>query len=140
MSVLIIPVLGILLPIVIVPMALLAKFKTKQRELEHAERMRALDMGRTLPQDEPWTSPGKMAMALVAGVPTIAMGVAWMTTLQTGYHEDVWMACMAVSVTAIISGSVLAFKHFFGARQTTEHFYAKPHVDPETADFYANHV
>ena len=35
----------------------------RKREMEHIERMKALELGRTLPQDEPWLSPAKIAAA-----------------------------------------------------------------------------
>ena len=30
--------------------------------MEHIERMKALELGRTLPQDEPWFSPVRIAV------------------------------------------------------------------------------
>ena len=41
----------------------------QKREMEHLERMKALEFGRTLPQDEPWLSPAKIAALIGAVVP-----------------------------------------------------------------------
>ena len=48
MDPLIIPIVALLVPIIIVPTALGIKHARYLREVEHAERMRAMDQGRLL--------------------------------------------------------------------------------------------
>ena len=40
-----IPILGILMPLVLVPMIMVLKHRTLQREWQHKERMKAIEMG-----------------------------------------------------------------------------------------------
>ena len=54
MSVAIIPIVGMSIPIILVPVILGLRHARLERELEHAERMKALELGRTLPKDEPF--------------------------------------------------------------------------------------
>jgi len=112
MSPLLIPVLGILVPIVIVPTALGLKHARLVRELEHAERMKALEVGRTLPQDEPWWSPAKVCVAIGAAVPIGSMVTAWMASESLGYKDEIWGMSTAVALSSLVCGSVLASKHF----------------------------
>ena len=112
MTALIISVVALLIPIIVVPTALGIKYSLRVREMEHRERMRALELGRTLPCDEPWSSPARICLAVGVGVPLGVFLCAWMASLAVGYQESIWMSSMAVGMTAVISGSVLAGKHF----------------------------
>ena len=70
--------------------------------MEHIERMKALEFGRTLPQDEPWLSPAKIAALIGAwsrsGV-FVSVGIA---TTSSGYHEEMWIAAAMVGMAAVI--------------------------------------
>lgn len=79
----------------------------RKRELEHMERMRAFELGRTLPQDQPWLSPAKIGAALTIIVPLGAFFSSYAATETAGYHEDPWLAACSVGVVAVICGSVL---------------------------------
>ena len=48
MDPILIPILGVFIPIVVVPASLIFKFYKYKRECEHLERMKALEVGRTL--------------------------------------------------------------------------------------------
>ena len=61
-----------------------------KRELEHKERMRALELGRTLPGDQSWLSPLRIGFLTGLIVPVSAMGFAWLSTLSMGYNGEVW--------------------------------------------------
>ena len=67
MDPILIPILGVFIPIVVVPASLTFKYYKYKRACEHLERIKALDVGRTLPQDEPWWSPSKTIVAMGAG-------------------------------------------------------------------------
>ncbi len=137
MSPQLIPIFAMLIPIVIVPAALGFKYSRQVRELEHAERMRALELGRTLPQDEPWSSPARICLSIGAGVPIAVFGCAWLASSAVGFREEVWMSSAMVGVASVICGSMLAGKHFT-QRAETERIaagsFAKPSVDADAFD------
>ena len=58
MDPLIIPIVALLIPMIIVPTAMGIKHARYLREVEHTERMRAMELGQTLAEDESWT-PGE---------------------------------------------------------------------------------
>ena len=137
MSPIVIPILALLIPIIIVPTALGIKFAQKMRELEHAERMRALELGRTLPGDEPWSSPARISVAIGAGVPVGVFGIAWLASGAFGYQEAVWRGATMTGIAAVVSGSLLAAKHF-NHRAEAERIaagpYSKPYADADAFD------
>jgi hypothetical protein len=112
MNALVIPILALVIPIVLGPVALGLRHARLLREREHEERMRALELGRTLPQDESWATPGRICMAIGAGVPVGVFVCAWLATAAVGFREGIWLPAMSVAVTAVISGSILSGKHF----------------------------
>jgi FtsH-binding integral membrane protein len=79
----------------------------RKRELEHLERMRAFELGRTLPQDQPWLSPARIGAALAIVVPIAAFVSACAATDSAGYQEHVWIAALMVGVAAVVCGSLL---------------------------------
>jgi len=137
MSPMVIPIVGMFIPIVIVPFALGFKYSHKMREMEHAERMRALELGRTLPRDEPWSSPARISLSIGAGVPVGVFCFAWLASNSIGYHETVWQGAAMTGIAAVISGSILAAKHFTHraeAESLAANQYAKPQVDADAFD------
>jgi hypothetical protein len=79
----------------------------RKRELEHMERMRAMELGRTLPQDEPWLSPAKIGAMIAVAVPLVAFISAAVTTSEAGFHDGVWIAAAMAGTAAVICGSIL---------------------------------
>jgi hypothetical protein len=139
MSEVLIPITGMLIPIIIVPVALGMKQARLARELEHTERMRALELGRTLPQDELWWSPARICVAIGAGVPIGVFFLAWMASQSVGHYELIWPMAAGVGITAVICGSLLAARHFtLRARAESGTTYApldgKPPVDADAYD------
>jgi hypothetical protein len=136
MDPLIIPICALAIPIIVVPVALGLKHARLLRELEHAERMKALELGRTLPQDETWWNPSRICVAIGAGVPIAAVCTAWWTTAAVGFHEEVWILSGMVGIASVISGSALAAKHF--AHQARDgnitHDLTKPRFDADAYD------
>ncbi len=112
MSPFIIPIVALLIPMIIVPVVLGLRHAKLDRELEHAERMRALEMGRTLPQDEAWWTPARISVTIGAGVPIGVFLCAVMAIGLVGYREGIWVGAMAVGVTAVVCGTFLAAKSF----------------------------
>jgi hypothetical protein len=79
-----------------------------KRDLEHRERMTALELGRSLPGDLPWLSPVLIGFLIAAVVPVAVFVCAWLGTLQAGYHDNIWQAAGMVGMFAVVSGSVVS--------------------------------
>jgi len=112
MSPLVIPIITLLLPIVIVPTVLGIRYARAERELEHAERMRAMELGLTHPRDEAWWTPARICVMIGAGVPVAVSFCTWMASAAVGYHKDMWVMSGMVGISAVICGTTLASKHF----------------------------
>jgi hypothetical protein len=135
MNEVIIPIFGMLIPIIIVPTALGIKYARFLRETEHRERMRALELGRKLPQDDIGWTPARISVAIGAGVPVGVFFCAWMASQAAGFHEVIWAMAGGVGITAVISGSVLAHKHFTRLAEA-ESLALANHKAPLDADAY----
>lgn len=136
---LVIPITALLIPMVIVPVVLVVKFERHKRAMEHAERMRALELGRTLPQDEPWLSPAKLSALIGVVVPISVFGIAWEACESIGYREEIFLFAGLVGVSGVICGTILALKGFeLRARAesspSTAHSLAKSHFDADAYD------
>lgn len=83
-----------------------------KRDLEHKERMRALELGRSLPGDSPWLSPARLGLLLCAGVPIGIFAFASFATVQVGFHQDFWIAAAMVGLGSVICGTVLSALSF----------------------------
>jgi hypothetical protein len=129
-----IPIIAMLIPMIVVPVALGLKYARHVRELEHAERIRALELGRTLPQDEPWWSPPRLCAAIGAGVPVGVFFCAWMASTLDHHREEVWVAAALVGMTSVICGTALTAKHFAYRAQTEGRYVAKPTIDADAFD------
>lgn len=106
----------------------------RKRELEHVERLRAFELGRTLPQDQPWLSPAKIGAALAIAVPIGAFIAASNATREIGYNEHIWVTTCLVGVAAVICGTVLvATSTWKGATSSTTPT-AKPFVEEDAYD------
>jgi hypothetical protein len=143
MDPLVIPIVGMLIPIIIVPTALGIKHARFLREVEHAERMRAMELGRTLPEDESWDESwtfASVAVIIGAGVPIGAMLIAFMASKSLpnvgGKIESIWMTTMIIGLAGVISGSVLGGQLFSKRNQPTQVASQdeKPAYDPEEFD------
>jgi hypothetical protein len=122
-----------LIPIVLVPVILGLKHARLERELEHAERMKALELGRKLPADEPMPSPLWIIGAIGAGVP---IGVFFCVFIAAGSLEDqtpAWVAAGIVGLAGVVSGSLLAHRHLLKG-EVREDLNAKPSFDADAFD------
>jgi hypothetical protein len=94
------------------------KYATKERELQHAERMKALEHGVPLDEIEEERRFRKGVMRLAAGigvaVPICAVGVATGAVLGLGNSVPtivvflIWTGAASVGVAAVASGAWLA--------------------------------
>ncbi len=133
---LVIPIVGMAIPMIIVPTSLYYRHARHLRELEHAERMKALAMGRSLPQDESYWSPPRICLAIAAGVPASVFFVAWMASESLGFHEEIWVSAGIVGLAAVVSGSLLANRHLAAREGIRDNapWGSKPDVDADAFD------
>lgn len=108
MSPFVIPILALLIPIIIVPTALGLKHARFLREVEHAERMRALELGRSLAEDR-GCSRLDVAMAIGAGVPVGSLGVVWLAGQASPLlAQPLSVAAGFIGLGAVLCGTILA--------------------------------
>src|SRR5215208_2675451 len=133
MNTTIIPLMGMAIPIILVPTVLGLRHARLERELEHAERMKALELGRTLPKDESWWSPSRISVAFGLGVPAFVFLCAVKASAEPhAWPVLIWTATSIVGLAGVLSGAVLAYRHIENtARARSEADYAgrKPLVD-----------
>jgi hypothetical protein len=107
----------------------------RNRELEHMERMKALEMG------QPLLGAGKnqpppvahTAVAIGTRVPIGVFGCAWLASMTVGYQETIWIMAGVVGLGAVICGTILA-KQSVGWEMSA----AKPHVEEDAYDVVAS--
>jgi NhaP-type Na+/H+ or K+/H+ antiporter len=135
MDVYIIPIVGMLIPIIIVPTALGFKHARYLRQMEHAERMKSLDLGQPLAEDQSWTTGSYtflIAMTIGGVVPIAAMFIAYIAAPEQGGSDAIWMAAGMIGVAGVICGSILAAQSFARQGQASTTSYAeKAAFDPE---------
>lgn len=128
------PMFALMIPIfaIAVPVALGCHHAARKRQLEHVERMKALEMGLPLPGASAW--PAVLCIAIGAVVPIAALVVGLVATIlhtggrggqlahmgpdivfwdhvrSTNYYAVVWTGSGAVGVAGIVGGTLLALK------------------------------
>ena len=136
MDPLVIPIVALAIPIIIVPTAMGIKHARYLREVEHAERMKAMELGRTLPGDESWT-PAGLAATIGAGVPIAAMLVAFVVSRSTpnpDVVESIVKMAGMVGLGGVICGTVLAAQQFARRAEPVARPVEKPSYDPDAFD------
>jgi hypothetical protein len=111
---LIIPLAGIMLPMVLVPSIILLVHRQKKREWHHQERLRAIEMGLPAPPPDRMLGGGTV-VAIGAGVPIASVFTAWMTTISVSdSHPEyipiiavAWGCAFMISTGALITSLVL---------------------------------
>jgi hypothetical protein len=141
---LIIPLAGIMLPLVLVPMVMTLKFRMKKREWEHLERMRALQMGVVPGQAAQRIGPGTL-ISIGTGVPAASVLAAGITSLNipSDLSDPIaviaiawgcaWLISTGAMITALVLGVVQA-KAQKNALPADEDAAAKPAYDPDAYD------
>jgi hypothetical protein len=137
-----------LFSIVTLPIFLHFRGERRKRELDHIERMRAIEVGRAYPGESKfglsgvpqWIVPHVIAVSIGALVPLGVFLCAFLASLIVGYHKDVWLAATMVGLGAVIGGTVLASGAFqkmpsSGAPEQAESYMnSKPHIDEDAYD------
>jgi hypothetical protein len=130
---LIIPLAGIMLPLILVPMIMTMKFIHKKREWEHLERMRTLQTGGSVSRPSHRLG-GAALMGIGAGVPAVSVVAASITTSNVPFtYPDylpfvaiTWGCAFLISTAALICALVLGI---FQVRSQK----ASPAFDDDTA-------
>ena len=141
---LIIPLSGIMMPLVLVPTIILLVHSHKKREWHHQERLRALEMG--LPASGPDRMPGGgTVIAIGAGVPIASVLTAWMTTISVSDSHPDYMPIVAVAwgcafmissgalITSLVLG-VLLMRSRKPAEPVDQFAAIKPAYEPDAYD------
>jgi hypothetical protein len=130
---LLIPLAGLAVPIVIVPTVMAMKQARIERELEHRERMRALELGMTLRQDESWWSAARIGLAIAGGVPLGVFLCAWLASNPDRPDSSPWVAAGIVGFASVVSGSLFLNRHLSRSNAIDMHDnrFAKPQVDAD---------
>jgi hypothetical protein len=110
----IIPVIGILMPTVLVPTIITLKQRQQKRQWRHQERLRAIEMGLPVPPVDPGIGGGSV-VAIGAGVPLAAMFAALVLSANIPHSSDeyvpilgvVWGCTVVISTAALITSLVL---------------------------------
>lgn len=108
------------------------RLERTKRELEHKERMRALELGRSLPGDGSWLSPLRAGVLVAAVVPIGVIGFASLSSLAIGYQEGTWQVAGVVSCFAVVCGTLLT--SLASARQLQTSLASAPRVDKEQVE------
>jgi hypothetical protein len=129
-------IVALMIPIVIVPAALLMRYLARRREQMHVERLRAIELGYPLPESPFW--PAFTALMIGAGVPLGACLLALATTLSmpdAEMAEPAWIVAGIIGGAGVLGGTVLASILFATRRrqtsQTPLNWHHKPTFDPE---------
>lgn len=139
-----IPMAGIGLATLIVPLSLLANYVGRQRQYRHLERMQAMKLGVVPPATVPLPGPGSI-VAIGAGVPSACMLAALLATLSFRSHSPdilpvvamIWGAASFLGLGALATGLVLGLLlHRANARAaaSAQEDSAKPAYDPDMFD------
>jgi len=134
-SVLIIPLAGISLPLVLVPLILAFRHSAKKREFSHRERMKALETGRPVPGEGANPAVAVVCMAIGTGVPTVSFVFTWLASLTAPHlAAGIWVAPAVVSSIALLVAYRLASTLLCPVRASNEPLIGKPTFDPDAYD------
>lgn len=108
MSVFVVPVVALCIPMVVVPTALWLRHARIVREMEHAERMRALEVGVDLRPVAGLTWPGAaVCIALGAGVPVVTFALAIAAVILGEVEPPVFTVPLILGLGGIVAAWVL---------------------------------
>jgi hypothetical protein len=114
-EVLIIPLAGIMLPVILVPTILMLSHRIKKREWQHKERLRALELGIPSAADHEPRLGGGTVTAIGAGVPAASVLAAFLVSESVSETLPdyipilaiTWGCAFLISTVAIIAALAL---------------------------------
>jgi hypothetical protein len=112
----------------------------RRKEMEHLERMRAMELGvAPAPVGMDWPA-ASVCIAIGAGVPIGSFAICWLATLTTHVPSGIFVAPVFVSFAAIGAARKLAHRVLDPRSGATKPAYArsakagKPEFDPDAFD------
>jgi hypothetical protein len=143
---LLIPILGILMPLVLVPMILILKHRFHRREWEHKERMKTMEL--QLPTPPGHLSGKGTAIAFIGGgVPIASVVTAFLAGVTLGddvlpqdsiaIHGIAWGCAVLISLAAMATSLIMAFIFRKSANETAtaaHEMNGKLAMDPDAYD------
>jgi len=134
-----IPVTAILMPVLLVATILTLKHRQRRREMEHLERLAAIENG--LPTSAGEACTFWLAVTAIGfGVPLLAIAAAFFTSIAASYKdapELAWIAATIVSLASLGCASGLGFlqlKRLDRAQSQALNQARKPAYDPDEFD------
>jgi hypothetical protein len=126
----------------ILPIILSFKHSRRKLELDHTERMKAMELGRPVynqaeREDEPWTIAARLAMALGVVVPLGSLGCAFVASLALGFQQTIWVMAGMVGLGGVLCGGLLAGQTCSANKSSAEHSRLKPYVEEDAFDVVA---
>ena len=103
-----IPILALMIPIVIVPTSLWFRHRMKVQELEHAEKIRSMELGLTPRKPQIGWPGAAICLGIGAGVPIGSMLVAWLAVLTNDLPNEIFGIPLLISFSAIWAAKSLA--------------------------------
>ncbi len=139
-SPLLIPIIAMMIPLILVPTALILKQRQRRRELEHLERLAAIERG--LPSSAGQSRSFWLTVAAIgAGVPFFAIACAFLGGLAYAPDETAeaaWVAATLISIGAFITSGSLVWMHNKALERACEREHLaqsrKPVYDPDEFD------
>ncbi|WP_169972618.1 hypothetical protein [Tautonia rosea] len=116
------------------PIVLGIRSAARQKEMEHLERMRAIELGRPIANELGWWTPARMAVGIGIGVPIGVFAIGTAAAEATGAAPFIWPSAGAVGVAAVICGTVLASRFSMNEANASKGLNVKPYVDPDAYD------
>ncbi len=98
-----IPIVALMIPMVVVPTSLAFKHARRRRELDHIERIKALELGIVPPSPGPGWPTAVAATAIGVLVPLGSFGVTLAAVEELPAAEEIWSAPVAVSLAALFA-------------------------------------
>ncbi|WP_165073555.1 hypothetical protein [Paludisphaera rhizosphaerae] len=136
----VVPLAGIALPAIIVPLVIFAKQAGNKRYYRHLERMAAIKAGVPLPESAPLPGPGAI-VAIGAGVPIAAVFGALLATANLPQFNDdtvplvaiIWSFALLIALVGLATALVLSVMLHRAHRRTAETSQpsTKPAYDPD---------
>jgi hypothetical protein len=131
-------VVAVLAIVVALPVVLSMRQAAKDREFQHAERLKALEMGRPMPGETVAQGPAS-AIGIGFWVPICVFGIAvGASQVSHGAATEVaiWVSAGCVGVTALICGTILAMRAQALDGRAADHLAsaAKPSFDEHEVD------
>ena len=108
MNPILIPITALMIPMVIVPTSLWLRHRLRVREMEHSERVRAMELG-LAPRKTDLSWPGAaICIGIGAGVPIGSMLIAWLAMMTNDLPSEVFGIPLLISLSAIWAAKGLA--------------------------------